>query len=248
MNGSKKRVLCLCILTLGWTACAQSNEVLVKVLSAAKKPVAGTIYFSPGEKVVGKTTVAGEYRLKHSCEIGHTFKAVPADRSEYYDSKPVPCNTVVELLVMPRPPEVASAWGSVHFDQITPAKFSPKSTHVFAGVYGGIVASQKDVEPEDSMSPTKCQVTLSRKYDVGYVDASQNAWRKVQIDGARPSVPVAAETKHFFPTTCKEAQPKILELEKGATRELDAKFRQYYQLNSGKIESAVNAQIKVGKP
>ena len=248
MTGSKGIVLFAYALTLSCTTNAQSSEVLVKVLSAAKKPVPGTIYFSPGEKVVGKTTSTGEYRLKHLCEIGHTFKAVPEDRSEYYDSKAVPCNAVVELLVMPRPPEVAAAWGSIHFDQIAPGKSSPRATQVYAGVYGGILATQKDVDPEGNSTEAKCQVTLSRKYNVGYVDASENAWRTVQVDGVKPSVPVVAETKYFFPTTCREAQPKILELEKGATLELDSKFRQYYQLNSGKIESAVNAQINRGKP
>lgn len=222
---------------------AQSSDILVKVVSAANTPVPGTIYFSPGDKVVGRTTT-GEYRLKHLCEIGHTFKAVPADRSEYYDSKSVPCNSVVELLVMPRPPEAAAAWGSIHFDQFAPAKPSSKAGQVYAGVYGGILATQKDIDPEGGSTATKCQVTLSRKYNVGYVDASENAWRTVQIDGVKPIVPVVAETKYFFPTTCRDAQPKILELERGATRELNLKFKDYYQLNSGKIESAVNAQIK----
>ena len=228
------------------SAYSQTDEVLLKVVSSAKKAVPGTIFLSPGDKIVGKTTSAGEYRLKHTCEVGHTFKAIPEDRSEYYDSKPAPCSTFVELLVLPRPPEEFATWGlgSIYFAEVPISKQLSKKSQVYAGVYGGIYAAQTDMDSGGTLPSPKCQVTVTRKYDVGYLDAGGKAWRQVQIAGTKPSLPISPETKYFFPTSCEEAQPRILELKKGATNDLNSKFRQYYQLNSGAIESAVNAEFK----
>jgi hypothetical protein len=231
---------------LATAAHSQTGEVLLKVVSSAKIPVPGTIFLSPGEKVVGKTSSAGEYRLKHTCEVGHTFKAVPADRSEYYDSKSTPCSKVVELLVLPRPTEEFAALGSIYFAEVPLTKQQPKKPQVFAGVYGGIYTAQSDVDIGDTLSSPKCQVTVTRKYDIGYLDTKDNAWRQVQITGVKPSLPISPETKYFFPTSCEAAQPRILELKNSATDDLNSKFKQYYQLNSGAIESAVNAEFQKG--
>jgi hypothetical protein len=193
----------------------QSPTVTIKVADKRKAPVSSSLYLNPGMLPIGKTSSSGEYRFKHKCEIGQTFKAQPDDRGQFYDSEDQVCGQLVELEVFPRP-ALAVKKSEVELFKVGEWQGFPVGKPVYAGVFGGVVDK---VETLPGGRNGRCRLTLDKRYSVGVYNSSTDTWRK--LEEIKPTVTGAIDDSVFvFPSTCEESQPKILELRQRAQIEM----------------------------
>lgn len=198
-------------------ASAQNNlsVVTIKVVDKRKSPVASSLFLNPGMLPIGKTSATGEYRFKHKCELGQTFKAQPEDRGLFYDSEDQVCGQRVELEVFPRP---VATFKIEEAELFTPGKWQAVSSdkNVYAGVFGGVADK---VEQLPGRGDGRCRVTLDKQYVIGVYSPSTGTWKKLEHVNTT-FVGASDDSVYVFQSSCADAQPQILELKKRAQVEV----------------------------
>jgi hypothetical protein len=217
-------------------ALAQESSITVKVMDKRKAPVVGTILLNPGKLRIGKTKNDGAYTFRHACQVGQTFKAEPEDAAQYYDSDEQVCGKVVVLEVFPRPQTASIGKSDAYV--ITELAPTPNSTasKFYAGVFG-VVRDKSEAVVVDGRG--KCKVTIDKKFEVAYYNASMAGWKHVP-DSLIKGTPTSDGSIYYFPTSCEASWQEIGNLKRQASNEVRTDVLKFYKTNSLSIDTAID--------